>query len=92
MVETGERVQMKINENIEDYSVSYLTVVMGNCPDEFGKEANRCPLYRSLGWPQGRCGLVWKNSPPPAFDPPNVQRVASCYSVCAIRPTYDLLP
>ena len=44
----------------------------------------RYPLYRRLGRPQDRSGLVWKISPPPGFDPWTVQPVASRYAVCAI--------
>jgi hypothetical protein len=29
----------------------------------------KCPLYRRLGWTQGRSGREWKTSPPPGFDP-----------------------
>jgi hypothetical protein len=42
------------------------------------------PLYRKLGRPQGRYGLVLKISPPPGFDPRTVQLVASRYTDCAI--------
>ena len=37
----------------------------------------RYPLYRRLGRPQGRSGMVRKISPPPGFDPRTVQPVAS---------------
>jgi hypothetical protein len=37
----------------------------------------RYPLYRRLGGPQVRSGRVRKISPPPGFDPPKVQPVAS---------------
>ena len=40
----------------------------------------RYPLYRRLGGPQCRCGRVRKMSPPPAFDPRTVKRVASPYT------------
>ena len=40
----------------------------------------RYPLYRRLGGPQGRSGLMWKISPPPGFDPRTVKPVASCYT------------
>jgi hypothetical protein len=42
------------------------------------------PLYRRLGWPQGRSGRVLKISPPPGFDPRTVQHVASLYTDYAI--------
>ena len=42
------------------------------------------PLYRKPGGPQGRSGQVRKNSPPPGFDPPTVQPIASRYTDCAI--------
>ena len=45
----------------------------------------RYPLYRRLGGPQGRFGRVWKISPPPGFDPPTVQPVASRYTDRAIQ-------
>jgi hypothetical protein len=44
----------------------------------------RYPLYRRLGRPQGRYGRVLKISPPPGFDPRNVQLVASRYTDYAI--------
>jgi hypothetical protein len=44
----------------------------------------RCPLYRRLGRPQGRSGLVLKISPPPGFDPQTAQPIASRYTDWAI--------
>jgi hypothetical protein len=44
----------------------------------------RYPLYRRLGGPQGRSGRLRKISPPPGFDPPTVQPVASRYTDYAI--------
>jgi hypothetical protein len=44
----------------------------------------RCPLYRSLGGPQGRYGRVRIISLSPEFDPRNVQLVASRYTDNAI--------
>ena len=46
----------------------------------------RCPLYRRLDGPQGRCGQVRKISPSPGFDPRTVQLVASRYTDWATRP------
>ena len=40
----------------------------------------RYPMYRRLGWSQGRSGQVRKTSPPPGFDPQTVQPVASRYT------------
>ena len=48
----------------------------------------RYPLYKRLGGPQGRSGLVRKISPPPGFDPRTVQSVASRYTDYATRPTF----
>jgi hypothetical protein len=45
---------------------------------------NRYPLYRLLGWSQDQSGRLRNISPPPGFDPPTVQPVASCYTDCAI--------
>ena len=42
---------------------------------------NQCPLYRSLGGPQGRSGRVRKIAPTPGFDPRTVQPVANRYTV-----------
>ena len=42
------------------------------------------PLYRRLGWPQGRSGRVQENSPPPGFDPQTVHSIASRYTDWAI--------
>jgi hypothetical protein len=42
----------------------------------------RYPLYRRLGGPQGRSGLMRNISPPPGFDPRTVQPVASRYTDC----------
>jgi hypothetical protein len=44
----------------------------------------RYPLYRRLGRSQGQSERVLKISPPPGFDPPMVQFVASRYTECAI--------
>jgi hypothetical protein len=44
----------------------------------------RYPLYTKLDGPQGRSGQLWKISPPPGFDPRNVQHVASRYTDWAI--------
>ena len=44
----------------------------------------RYPLYRRLGGPEGRSGLVRKISPLPGFDPRNVQPVASRYTDYAV--------
>jgi hypothetical protein len=41
------------------------------------------PLYRRLGWPQGRSGQVWKILPPLEFDPRTVQPVASRHADCS---------
>jgi len=46
----------------------------------FTRANYRYPLYRRLGWSQGRSGRVRKISPPPGFDPRTVQPVASCYT------------
>ena len=43
------------------------------------------PLYRRLGGPQDRSGQVRKISPPPGFDPRNVQPVASSYTVGSVK-------
>jgi hypothetical protein len=51
----------------------------------------RCPLYRRLGAPQGRPGLVRKISPPPGFDPRTVEPIASRYTDWTI-PTNKYLP
>jgi hypothetical protein len=40
----------------------------------------RYPLYRRLGGPQGRSGLVRKIPPTPEFDPRTVQPAASRYT------------
>jgi len=47
----------------------------------------RYPLYRRLGGPHSRSGLLRKISPPPGFDPRTVQPVASRHTDCAI-PTH----
>ena len=50
----------------------------------------RYPLYRRLGWPQGRYGEVRKISHPPGFDPRTVQPVANCYTDYATWPRVGL--
>jgi hypothetical protein len=50
-----------------------------------GKEP--IPIVQEAGF-QGRSGQVRKISPPPGFDPRNVQPVASRYTDWATRPTY----
>ena len=47
-------------------------------------------MYRRLGGPQGRSGRMRKISPPPGFDPRNVQSVASRYTNYAIPATDGL--
>jgi hypothetical protein len=49
----------------------------------------RCPLYSSLGGPQGRSGQVWKIWPSPAFNPRTIQPVASHYTDWATGPTVN---
>ena len=46
----------------------------------FTPRKTRYPLYRRLGGTQGRSGQVRKISPPPEFDPQNVQLVACRYT------------
>jgi hypothetical protein len=41
---------------------------------------NQYLLFKKLGGPHGRSGRVRKISPPPGFDPPTVQPVASRYA------------
>ena len=53
-------------------------------------EKTRYSLYRRLGGPQGRSGRVWKISPPPEFDPPTVQPVASRYTNHAVPAAISL--
>ena len=53
-------------------------------PGRFTRGKTRYPLYRRLGRPQGRSGLVRKISPTPGFDPRTVQPVASRYTDWAI--------
>jgi hypothetical protein len=57
-------------------------------PDRFiqGIET-RYLLWRRLGVPQGRFGRVCKILPPPGFDPPTLQLIASRYTVYAF-PTH----
>jgi hypothetical protein len=57
----------------------------------------RYQLYRRLGRPQGRSGLVRKISPPSKFDPRTVQLLASRYTDQATpahiyRSTYRIIP
>ena len=52
----------------------------------------RYPRYRRLGGPHGRCGRVRKISPPPGFEPRNVQPVASRYSDYAIPASEFSIP
>jgi hypothetical protein len=58
-------------------------------PAAFHPGKTRYPLYRRLGGHQGRSGRVWKNSPPPGFDPRTVQPVASLYTDWAIPGPQD---
>jgi len=43
------------------------------------------PLFRKLGGPQGRSGLLRKIPLPPGFNPRNIQAVASSYADYAIE-------
>jgi hypothetical protein len=54
-------------------------------PAALTPEKSRYPLYRKLGWSQGRSGRVRKNSPPPGFDLRTVQPVACRYTDLAIE-------
>jgi len=47
----------------------------------------RYKMYTRLGGPQGRSGQARKISPPPGFDPRNVNPLASLYTNYATRPT-----
>ena len=47
------------------------------CPAALPPGKTRLPLYRRLGWPQGRSEMVWKISPLPRFDPRICIRVGS---------------
>jgi len=51
-----------------------------HAPAAFTLGKTRYPLYRRVGGPQGRSGQVRKISPPPEFDPRNVQPIASHYT------------
>jgi hypothetical protein len=58
---------------------------MGVCgkrhlPAALPQGKTRYPLYMRLGEHQERSGHVLKISPPPGFDPRNVQPVASRYT------------
>ena len=55
-----------------------------NAPADLPTGKTRYPLYRRLGGPQGRSGLVQKISPPTVFDLRTVQPVASRYTDWAI--------
>ena len=39
-----------------------------HAPAALTQGKTRYPLYRGLGWPQGRSGRTQKISPPPEFD------------------------
>ena len=49
-------------------------------PQPLYHQETRYPLYRRLGGPQSRFGLVRIISHPPGFDPRTVQPVASRYT------------
>jgi hypothetical protein len=53
-------------------------------PATLPAEKTHYPLYRRLGWPQGRSGRVRNISPPSGLDPRTVQPVASRYTDWAI--------
>ena len=53
-------------------------------PGRFTPWKTRYPFYRRLGGSQGQSGQVRKISPPPGFDPPTTQPVASRYTDWAI--------
>ena len=59
-------------------------------PDALPPGKTRYPLYRRLGGPQARSGWVRKISPPPGFDPRNVQAVTSRHTDWATGPTDSL--
>ena len=68
---------------VEVQLYSFLTTALeggewsaSRCGRSLPPRKTRYPLYRRLGWPQDRSGQVRKISPPPGFDPRNVQPVA----------------
>jgi hypothetical protein len=67
-------------------STSSLNGVGGqrHAPTALPTGKTRYPLYRKLGGPQGRSGLVRKISTPPEFEPRTVQPVWSRYTDWAI--------
>jgi hypothetical protein len=77
---------------VEVYLYSFMTngleVGEGFTPRPlFTPGMNRYPLYKRLGWPQGRCGQVRKIPPVPGLDPRTVQPVANRYTDWATQPT-----
>jgi hypothetical protein len=55
-------------------------VVQLRVPADLPPGNTRYPLYRRLVGRQGRCGRLWKISPPKGFDPRPVHLVASRYT------------
>jgi hypothetical protein len=71
------------------YTLSLTSALMGvggqrHAPADLPLAKTLYPLYRRLGGPYGRSGLVRKISPLPGFDPRTVQTVQSRYTDCAI--------
>jgi hypothetical protein len=66
--------------------------VGGQCraPATLPPGKTRYPLYKRLGGPQGRSERVRKISPPPGFDPRNIQPVASRYTDWTV-PAHDAI-
>jgi len=73
----GVEVQLYYSFNLGDRRGGWSTLR----PGRFSAETQtRCPLYRGLGWPQGRSKRVLKISPPLGFDPRAVELTASRYT------------
>ena len=53
-------------------------------PGRFNLGKDTVPFVWEAGWAQGRSGRVRKTSPPPGFDPWNVQPISSRYTDWAI--------
>jgi len=61
------RIEIKVKVILEQATKGLDVGVVGQryAPVALPPEKTRYPLYRRLGWPQGRTGQVWKILPPP---------------------------
>ena len=83
-IHEGPEVEQKCNSTLSLNSELDGVGDQRHAPAALTPGETRYPLYGRLSGPQSWSGRVQKTTPPPGFDPLNVQPVASPYTECAI--------